>query len=221
MRLSRRARAVVLVCVGLLLGGAAADVWVLDRPLPFQRKFRDGHAYTQKELEKLLTRVAPKLPPDMRSKLSEAVLLESNRAGYDPLFILAVVSVESRFRLRVSSERGAYGLIQLKPSTFAWISGREPDIGGDDYEAGQDPVIDVRLAVRYFRWLEKRFKTRDEALMAYNAGPRRIAQYKRPQDIPDKFREYPRRVNREYARFKKIMAGQQDSSDEVLLARVQ
>jgi soluble lytic murein transglycosylase-like protein len=149
------------------------------------------------------------------------VLLESNRAGYDPLFILAVVSVESRFRLKVSSERGAYGLIQLKPSTFAWISGREPDIGGDDYEAGQDPVIDVRLAVRYFRWLEKRFKTRDEALMAYNAGPRRIAQYKRPQDIPDKFREYPRRVNREYARFKHIMAGQQDASDEVLLARVQ
>jgi soluble lytic murein transglycosylase-like protein len=214
----------VLVCLGLLLGGAAADVWVLERPLPFlKRFFRDssGSTYSQKDLEKLLARVAPKLQPDLRSKLTEAVLLESNRAGYDPLFILAVVSVESRFRLKVSSERGAYGLIQLKPSTFAWISGREPDIGGDDYEAGQDPVIDVRLAVRYFRWLEKRFKTRDEALMAYNAGPRRIAQYKRPQDIPDKFREYPRRVNREYARFKHIMAGQQDASDEVLLARVQ
>jgi soluble lytic murein transglycosylase len=220
---SARLRAILLVCLGLLLAGAAADVWLLERPLLFHRRFRDGSGRQlgQKDLDKLLARVAPKLQPDMRTKLGEAVLLESSRAGYDPLFILAVVSVESRFRLKVSSERGAYGLIQLKPSTFAWISGREPDIGGDDYEAGEDPVIDVRLAVRYFRWLEKRFKTRDEALMAYNAGPRRIAQYKRPQDIPDKFREYPRRVNREYARFTRLMAGQQDSTGEVLLARVQ
>jgi soluble lytic murein transglycosylase-like protein len=218
-------RTMLLVCLGLVLAGAAADVWILERPLIFGRKLKDqtGNAMTQAQLEGLLARVAPRLPQDVRTKLTDAVLTESARAGYDPLFILALVSVESRFRLKVASERGAYGLVQLKPSTFAWISAREPDLGGQDLDVADDPVVDVRLAIRYFRWLERRFRTRDEALMAYNAGPKRIQQYRgRVKDIPDKFKEYPRRVNKEHARFVRLMGGQKDTADsEVLLARVQ
>ena len=104
----------------------------------------------------------------------------------------------------------------MKPSTFAWISAREPDIGGDDYETGQDPVVDVRLAVRYFRWLELRFGSRDDALMAYNAGPGRMRHYKRV-GIPPAVRAYPRKVMREYERFARL-AGRQDPRD-VMLAR--
>jgi len=221
-----RVRTTLLVCLGLVLAGAAADVWVLERPAFIgERKLNDQptHGMTQPQLEALLVRVAPKLPVDIRTKLAEAVLAESARAGYDPLFILALVSVESRFRLKVASERGAYGLVQLKPSTFAWISAREPDLGGEDLDVADDPVIDVRLAIRYFRWLERRFHTRDEALMAYNAGPKRIRQYHgRVKDIPDVYKEYPRRIKREHARFVRLLAGQQDAPDaEVLLARVQ
>ena len=131
--------------------------------------------------------------------------------------------MESRFRLKVASERGAYGLVQLKPSTFAWISAREPDLGGQDLDVADDPVIDVRLAIRYFRWLERQFRTRDEALMAYNAGPKRIKQYRgRLKDIPDVYKEYPRRIKREYARFVRLLRENADTPDsEVLLARVQ
>ena len=219
-------RTTLLVCLGLVIAGAGADVWILERPaLLAGRKLQDDgpEQMTHAQLEGLLARVAPALPKDIRAKLTDAVLTESARAGYDPLFILALVSVESRFRLKVASERGAYGLVQLKPSTFAWISAREPDLGGEDLDVADDPVVDVRLAIRYFRWLERRFRTRDEALMAYNAGPKRIKQYKgRVKDIPDKFREYPRRVNREHARFVRLMRGSSDTPDsEVLLARVQ
>jgi len=216
----------LLVCLGLAPAGAAADVWVLARPaLNADRQLKDqsANAMTQPQLEALLVRVAPSLPADIRVKLAEAVLAEAARAGYDPLFILALVSVESRFRLKVASERGAYGLVQLKPSTFAWISAREPDLGGEDLDVADDPVVDVRLAIRYFRWLERRFRTRDEALMAYNAGPKRIQQYRgRVKDIPDVFKEYPRRVKREHTRFVRLMGGQKDAGDsEVLLAKVQ
>jgi soluble lytic murein transglycosylase len=174
-------------------------------------------------MDALLARIAPNLPLDIRAKLGEAVLTESARAGYDPLFILALVSVESRFRLKVASERGARGLVQLMPSTFAWISAREPDIGGLDSDAGEDPVIDVRLAVRYFRWLEHRFRVRDDALMAYNAGPKKIERYRRSgAEVPERIKEYPRRIKREYARFVRLVGGGQDTAgSEVLLARVQ
>ena len=81
----------------------------------------------------------------------------------------------------------------------------------------EDPVVDVRLAVRYFRWLERRFPRREEALMAYNAGPTRMRHYKRV-GVPRSVRAYPRKVMREYRRFSKMSGGGQDPRD-VILAR--
>ncbi|HYS11651.1 MAG TPA: lytic transglycosylase domain-containing protein [Myxococcales bacterium] len=211
--------AVVSVCVSLAVAGTLAVLLRLPpTPLrtPGSAAAPGAPVVSQAELEVLLGRVARSLEPGLRSKLAEAVLSESGRAGYDPLFILGLVSVESSFRTHVSSERGAYGLMQLQPSTFAWIAGREPDIG-DGAAVSEDPVIDVRLAVRYFHWLEKRFPRRDEALMAYNAGPTRMRRYKRV-GIPRTVRAYPRKVMREYQRFSKMLGSRQDPR-EVILAR--
>jgi soluble lytic murein transglycosylase-like protein len=193
------------VCAGLVLAGAAGELWLHHELLPkVAPRLKDpANQITQQQLGQLLDRAAHQLDPTLRSRLAEAVLTESGKAGYDPLFILALVSVESRFRISVSSDRGAYGLMQMKPSTFAWIAGREPDLD-DDAAVAEDPVLDVRLAVRYFRWLEHRFHDRDEALMAYNAGPRRLQQYKKTA-IPESLREYPKRVMREYNRFVKMV----------------
>jgi len=72
-----RVRTMLLVCLGLVLAGAAADVWVLERPaLTADRQLKDqsANAMTQPQLEALLVRVAPSLPADIRVKLAEAVL---------------------------------------------------------------------------------------------------------------------------------------------------
>jgi soluble lytic murein transglycosylase len=209
--------AIVGVCVAVALAGAGT-LFFLPRVRPiFMRSLGNPGSgpIGQAELEALLQRVARRLDPELRAKLAEAVLTESERAGYDPLFILGLVSVESGFRPHVSSERGAYGLMQLQPSTFAWIAGRNPDIG-DGAAVSEDPVIDVRLAIRYFGWLERRFHRREEALMAYNAGPGRMRHYKRV-GIPRTVRAYPRKVMREYERFARL-AGHPDPRD-VMLAR--
>jgi soluble lytic murein transglycosylase len=207
--------AVVSVCVVLAVAGTQAALLLLGGPQT-RTKVPDGSSpVRQDDLETLLARVARPLDPKLRTKLAEAVLSESARGGYDPLFILGLVSVESGFRPHVSSERGAYGLMQLQPSTFAWIAGREPDIG-DGAAVSEDPVIDVRLAVRYFAWLERRSPRREDALMAYNAGPSRLRRYKRAR-IPSTVRDYPRKVMREYSRFARIL-GRPDPRG-VILAR--
>jgi soluble lytic murein transglycosylase len=202
--------AVSVICVGVVVAGGAAEVTLRPRPLPAPAEPIKAaptiQPLTQPQLEAILAKVARSLDEPLRERLAEAILSESTRAGFDPLFVLALVAVESRFRAQVSSERGAAGLMQLKPSTFAWIAGREPDIGGEDAAVSEDPVLDVRLAIRYFRWLEHRFHSRDDALMAYNAGPARLAQRKKAGEIPDSLREYPRRVLKEYQRFVR-MAG--------------
>ena len=217
---ARNARiAVAVVCVCLAVGGTLTVLLRMPPTAPSAPKAEQdpGKApLSQAKLEVLLGRVARSLDPKLRAKLAEAVLTESARAGYDPLFILGLVSVESSFRTHVSSERGAYGLMQLQPSTFAWIAGREPDIG-DGAAVSEDPVIDVRLAIRYYRWLEKKFPRRDEALMAYNAGPGRLRHYKRV-GIPRAVRAYPRKVMREYQRFAKMAGAGQDPRG-VILAR--
>jgi len=205
--------AVVSVCVVLAVAGTLTALLLLGGP---RTKVSDPSSPVgQGDLETILARVARPLDPQLRTKLAEAVLSESTRGGYDPLFILGLVSVESGFRPHVSSERGAYGLMQLQPSTFAWIAGREPDIG-DGAAVSEDPVIDVRLAIRYFAWLERRFPRREEALMAYNAGPSRLRRYKRVR-IPSTVRAYPRKVMREYFRFAKML-GRPDPRG-VILAR--
>lgn len=212
-----RTFAIAGICAAFVLAGAAAEVVLLPRIVPVFRELRDGggsSTLTQPQLEALLARVARSLKPELRERLAEAVLSESARAGYDPLFVLALVSVESGFRPLVSSERGAYGLMQLKPSTFAWIAGRERDL--DDAAAvAEDPVLDVRMAVRYFHWLNKRFRNRDEALMAYNAGPSRMHHFKRTQ-IPPSVRDYARKVNREHQRFSRLAGSAVQPGSEML-----
>src|SRR2546422_11649614 len=184
----RRARvaAIVAVCAGVLLLGSAAVVFLAPRAAPILSRafsFSAPSRIGQPELEALLQRVAKRLDPALQAKLAEAVLTESERAGYDPLFILALVSVESGFRPHVARERGAYGLMQLKPSTFASIAGRNPDLG-DGGAVSEDPVVDVRLAIRYFHWLERRVPRPGEAPMAYNARPRRLRPHKRARTSP-------------------------------------
>jgi len=216
-----RTLAIAGICASFVLAGAAAEVVLLPRSLPRtseQAGNPAGVAMTQVEMEALLAKVAKSLDAPLRARLGEAVLSESARGGLDPLFVLALVAVESRFRISASSERGAYGLMQLKPSTFAWIAGREPDIGGDDAAVSEDPVLDVRLAVRYFKWLEHRFHSRDDALMAYNAGPKRLQQYKKAGEIPESLRDYPRRVLKEHQRFVRIVGGGADDGSGVVLS---
>ena len=215
---SAKVVAAVLLCAAVAAGAVATAVLILPRAAPtLARKLANPfpHKPGQEELEAVLQRAARRLDATMRTRLAEAIASESERFGYDPFFILGLVSVESGFRPHVSSERGAYGLMQMQPSTFAWIAGRFPEIG-DGGAVSEDPVIDVRLAIRYFHWLEQRFPRRDEALMAYNAGPSRLRRYKRV-GIPRAVRAYPRKVMSEYQRFAR-MAGAPEPRD-VMLAR--
>jgi soluble lytic murein transglycosylase len=215
-------RVIGLLCGLLIVAGAAAEVSLLPRAVPQPEKPLKASApvgLVPDQVEVILAKVGPSIPPDVRARLSEALIQEGARNGYDPLFLLALIGVESRYRLAAESGRGARGLVQLKPSTFAWIAAREPDAGGDDLESGDDPVVDVRLAVRYFRWLEHRFQSRDTALMAYNAGPRNAARAMKGKDVPERWRNYPVLVRREYDRLLRIAAGHRDPRGEILLAR--
>lgn len=135
-----------------------------------------------------------------RLRLAAAISSEAAEAGLDPLFVLALIEVESGFDADAVSHRGARGLMQLRPATFQ----REVERHGLETGDPEDPVTNVRAGIRYYARLLRDFRQNHElALMAYNAGPQRISRLRREDGgVPERYRAYPRRVDAEFRRLR-------------------
>ena len=121
-------------------------------------------------------------------QLAEAVVAESQRCGLDPALVLAVIHVESRYDAYAVSAKDALGLMQILPSTGAWLA---PSVGVD-WRGPQtlfDPIANVRLGVAYLRQLLDRYDgSLGTALVAYNWGPGRIDRFLRAGDpLPSEY----------------------------------
>ena len=94
----------------------------------------------------------------------------ARRFHVDPLLVLAVIQVESRFEPTAVSAQGAIGLMQLQGPTARDLA---MDLGlewtGDDLLF--DPDVNVLLGCAYLRRLMDRFGDQDAALAAYGSGP--------------------------------------------------
>jgi len=103
-----------------------------------------------------------------------------NKFDFDWLMLAAQGQQESGLRQNRRSSAGAVGIMQIKPSTAA-----DKNVGIDDIS-----TIDsnVHAGAKYMRFLADRYFSGDEidelnqwifSLAAYNAGPAKIARYRR------------------------------------------
>lgn len=147
-------------------------------------------------IDEVLARRAPGLGLILRKQLAIAIAEEAQRAGYDPLLILALIDVESDFQEEAVSPIGAKGLMQIRPSTLYFLAEKE-GIRLSREEIAKDPTLCVRLGVRYLRSLHNQFGKLDLALMGYNMGPTKLRGQLKLKDL-ERFRGYPQAVQREY-----------------------
>ena len=91
----------------------------------------------------------------------------SEEYGVDPNLVKAIIRVESNFDPNAKSGKGALGLMQLLPGT-----GKE--FGVENFF---DPEENIRGGVRYLKWLEGQFDSRDDVIAAYNAGPTAVREH--------------------------------------------
>ncbi len=144
----------------------------------------------------LEVRTAGAIAPPLRSLLARVIVEEADRAALDPRFVLALMEVESDFRVDARSNRDAHGLMQLRPDTRRHVA-RLEGIPLDGLEPA--PVTDVRLGVRYFKRLSTRYRRLDHALAAWNAGPGALDRELREEGrVPDRWRPFARAVRREH-----------------------
>ena len=115
--------------------------------------------------------LAPRMPlmdDGRRIQLARTIVHESVDKQFDPLFVLAVIEVESNYDHEAVSPTGAKGLMQVIPSTWNLVTER--------YGLGRlekfNPVNSVRVGICYLHLLvTSGFKRPDTMLLAYNQGP--------------------------------------------------
>jgi soluble lytic murein transglycosylase len=199
--LSSHCAVLPLVAGLLLLGAARVEGVVRGPPAPPRVEVAASAGPDMALIDSVLAKRAPELGLTLRAQVGRAIGEEALRAGYDPLLVLALIDVESEFDEGAVSARGARGLMQIRPSTLQFLTEKE-GLRLSPEEVAADPALCVRLGIRYLRSLQDRFGGDLElALMAYNGGPDRIRQAFRSREL-DAYRFYPRRVKRQFVRFR-------------------
>lgn len=107
--------------------------------------------------------------PQAHDELAAAVDEAAARFGLPAGWIWAVIATESRGDRRAISVKGAMGVMQLMPGTWAEVR-QEVGLGVDPFDA-RDNVL---AGTAYLRRLYDQFGV-DGAFAAYNAGPARYA----------------------------------------------
>jgi soluble lytic murein transglycosylase len=133
---------------------------------------------------------------------SSAVILyeESRRKRIDYRLILAVMKVESNFQHDAVSDRGARGLLQLKPA-FAKFIAKDAGIQWHGAETLDEPGKNIKIGILHLSSLLDDFENLSLALHAYHVGPTRLKEILSEKHKPDKrflnlvLKEYKRNVS--------------------------
>jgi hypothetical protein len=118
---------------------------------------------------KPLSTPAPMATALTRQGLNQVVSGAGERHQIDPDFINSVIRAESGFHQNAVSKKGAQGLMQLMPGTASQLGVANPF----------DPHANVEGGTKYLRELLEKYNFDvPKALAAYNAGPKRVDQYR-------------------------------------------
>ena len=117
------------------------------------------------------TPVAAPIQPD-RSVLDgmpygEIIATAAEAHGVNPMLVRALIQVESGYRPKARSPKGAMGLMQLMPSTAR------------AYKVGNpfEPKANIEAGIKHLKTLIDRFGSSSLALAAYNAGPGAVERF--------------------------------------------
>ena len=119
----------------------------------------------------------------------------SAQENIDPLYVAAVISIESRFSSSAQSYAGAVGLMQLMPGTAKEVA-RKRRSNAHTPNHLVDPRTNIKLGIDYLKFLERRYRSdRFLALAAYNWGPANVDQAsQRRKRIPGSVKDYSRTI---------------------------
>jgi len=128
------------------------------------------------KIESWLVSQDPSLDDASLADLARGILKESKKNALDPILVLAVIQVESRFDHKAVSPRGAQGLMQVKPAVVKAMIHEGKIEPSQRHQSLKDPLMNIQVGTSYLAFLHEMFGDLKLALTAYNWGPTRIRQ---------------------------------------------
>lgn len=103
---------------------------------------------------------------------SEIVTIYEEEYGVEENLIYAVIKAESNFKINAVSNRGALGLMQLMEETASDVAKKANiDIDFENIkEELLNPGNNINIGTKYLSQLLEKYKNKEVALAAYNAG---------------------------------------------------
>ena len=185
-----RTLTLTIVCTKLLLVGALFIPFLLAVEYPSQRENVAAESpvlvpvpVVQKPPPRELTRIysivrahRPDITEAEAWELADVIFKESSGYGLDPMLVLAVIDVESKFQYGAVSPAGARGIMQILPYVAKSLVQKvglhqPPNSNSFRPEFLDDPVLNIKLGVYYLHDLKKNFRNLTHTLIAYNMGP--------------------------------------------------
>ncbi len=149
----------------------------------------------------------PKAYRDQYQAIAQAIIDESLRNDFDPVFVASVIVNESSFDPRKIGSVGEIGLMQLRPKTAQWIAryrkleGLEKlsSLRGDGKDSLRNPLTNIKLGTAYLSYLRERFDSHARLyLAAYNMGQGNVQDALEHKIWP---KDYARRVMKYYINY--------------------
>ncbi len=204
----------VLACVAFLsfpvTAGIAKEIRTPSGKLisyPEQKTDKNSNLVDDQKVQdkiiSVITHYKTGLREEQKDQISQHILKQSKKYGYDPLFLTALIITESSFNHRAKSKVGALGLMQIRPRTGKALAS-EANMRWRGKRTLYHPEKNIALGSYYLNKLVKRFGKMNTALEAYNHGPTRIARYLRRGKHP---KEYSGKVFAVYNKIRLAKAG--------------
>jgi len=198
---------------------SANSVWGVSEKLINQRKFNRLHHAREllgKHYMKSVVRAGEKtvevpafvfdevkehLKPKYKNQargIAKAIVHESQKYGFDPIFVMALIEHESRFEPDQLGSFGEIGLMQIKPSTAKWIADKyKIEWKGD--RSLRDGAQNIVYGTAYIDYLREEFESHSRLyLAAYNMGATNVHRNLERQIWP---KQYASKVMQNYVKF--------------------
>jgi soluble lytic murein transglycosylase len=160
-------------------------------------------------VEAMTTEWLPEKFSKRSRSLANAIVHESDKYGFDPVFILALIQNESRFNPAMRGTHTEIGLMQIKPTTAKWIA-QKMHLKYKGEKSLLDPVGNVRIGIAFMSLLRDQFDSHSPLyISAYNMGARRVREIVADDRVP---KEYVQAVMKRYVAIYAAFA-HQDATD--------
>ncbi len=175
-----------------IASSAPADIRVRHaRELLGKRKLVRKIAAIKDIKAKIRATVRQRLPKKYKSlagSITNTIVTEAKKHHLDPYFVMAVIAGESSFNPDAVGPVGEVGLMQIRPSTGAWIA-KKFKIKWQGKLSLNNPMKNITIGTAYIAYLREKFARQGQLyIAAYNMGAanvrRALSKNVRPKDYP-------------------------------------